>query len=185
MKPVSRGDILDYQTYSENRAGIRAEAMRHKNARRIHLGDHLTFLFENRTTIRYQIQEMMRVERIVKEADILREIRTYNELLGGSGELGCTLLIEIETEAQRARLLRQWLPLPNHLYLKLEDGRKAHAAFDPRQVGEDRLSAVQYLKFDTGGAAPVAIGCDWSSLTVAAPLSADQRAALAADLADE
>jgi hypothetical protein len=182
MTPVARQEIVDYQTYEEHRPELRRAVMAEKEVRRIHVGEHLTFLFETHDTVRYQIQEMMRVERLVKEAEIVHEIETYNELLGGPGELGCTLLIEIDDVEQRDVLLRQWLGLPEHLYVKLGDGRRIRAKHDPRQVGEERLSSVQYLKFDTQGQVPVAIGSDLPALTSETPLTDPQRQALAKDL---
>jgi Protein of unknown function (DUF3501) len=182
VRTVQRDEILDYQTYNEHRDEIRRQAMELKEARRVHVGKYLTFLFENPDTIRYQIQEMMRAEQIVKESDIRHEIDTYNELLGGEGELGCTLLIEIDDPAQRQSLLREWLELPKHLYAKTESGKKCYTSYDARQIGEDRLSSVQYLKFDTDGEVPVAIGCDLPQLREEAALSEGQRQALAQDL---
>jgi len=182
VNTVQRDEIIDYQAYNERRDEIRRDVMDIKQARRVHLGKYLTFLFETHDTVYYQIQEMMRAEQIVREADIQHEIETYNELLGGRGELGCTLLIEIDDPAQRPSLLRQWLELPKHLYAKTESGKKTYARFDERQVGEDRLSSVQYLKFDTGGEAPVAIGSDLPQLKEEALLSEAQRHALAQDL---
>ena len=126
--------------------------MRTKAARRVHVGPHLTFLFENHDTMRYQVLEMVRTERMVKDADIRHEIETYNELLGGTGELGATLLVELEDPALRAEKLTQWLALPKHLYAKRADGKKAYARFDERQVGDTRVSSVQYLKFEVGDA---------------------------------
>jgi len=180
--PVQRESLLDYVTYEERRDELRPAVLAAKRARRVHAGKALTFLFENEDTIRYQIQEMMRTERIVKEAEIEHELATYNELLGGPGELGCTLLIELDDPAERDRALRAWLDLPSRLYVELEDGRRVGARFDERQVGDDRLSSVQYLKFDTGGAVPVAVGASHPELDVRAELSAEQRAALEADL---
>lgn len=186
MKPVERSEILDHVTYSERREQLRPVAMQAKAARRFVLeGGVLTFLFENRDTVRYQVQEMMRAEQIVKEADILHELATYNELLGGPGQLGCTLLIGIDDEAERARKLAQWLALPQHAYVDLADGRRVRATFDPRQVGEERLSSVQYLKFEVGHTAPVAIGVDLPELQAHHVLSDEQRAALTADLTAE
>jgi hypothetical protein len=179
-----REEILDYITYSEKRDAIRNEARKHKDARRVHLGEHLTFLFENRETVRYQIQEMMRVEQIVKESEIQHEIDTYNELVGGPGELGCSLLIEIDDPGERDELLSAWLGLPNHIYLELENKEKAYAVFDPRQVGDTRLSSVQYLKFDTKGKLPVALGTEHPELTNRVELNDTQRQALAQDLSD-
>ncbi len=182
MRPVRRDEILDYVTYEERRAELQAQVLPAKRARRVHVADVLTFLFENTETVRYQIQEMMRVERIVREQDVQHEIDTYNELLGGPGELGCTLLIELPDAAEREVKLTRWLDLPEHVYLLLEDGERVRASYDPRQVGDTRLSSVQYLKFATGGRAPVAVGCDLADLTAETALSDEQRAALRADL---
>ena len=149
----------------------------------MHVGENLTFLFENTDTMRYQIQEMMRVERIVREDDIQHELDTYNELLGGSGELGCTLLVEIEDQSLRNALLQRWGELPEHVYAILEDGRRIAPRIDDRQRTESRLSTVQYLKFPTGGVVPVAIGCDFPEARGETALSSVQRAALRDDLA--
>src|SRR5204862_7222851 len=105
---VERPEIVDYVTYEDLRARFRAEVMKAKELRRIHIGEYLTLLFENHLTVRYQIQEMVRAERIVRESDIVNEIDTYNELLGDAGEIGSTLLIEIEDPAMRDRQLREW-----------------------------------------------------------------------------
>jgi len=182
MNPVKREEIIDYRAYEEQRAEVRRQMMDIKEARRVHVGKYLTFLFETHDTVRYQILEMMRAEQIVKEADIRHEIDTYNELLGGSGELGCTLLIEIDDPARRQSLLREWLDLPRHAYVKTQSGKKIYAKFDRRQIGEDRLSSVQYLKFDTGGDVPIAVGCDLPGLEEEAALTDTQRQALAQDL---
>ena len=184
MKRVERGEIVDYVTYEECRGAVRESAMKAKGARRIHVGPHLTFLFENHETILYQVQEMMRAERMVKEADIVHEIETYNELIGGPGEAGCTLLVELDDPAERAVKLTKWLALPRHLYVKRADGAKAYARYDERQVGDTRVSSVQYLKFDVGPQAPVAVGCDHPDpeLRHEATLTAEQRAALQRDL---
>lgn len=182
MKPVERSEILDYITYEEGREGFRDRVMAAKAQRRVHVGENLTLLFENPLTVRYQIQEMIRTERIVREADIQHEIATYNELLGGDGELGCTLLIEIDDPALRDELLRKWWRLPERVYLLLEGGRRVWARFDERQRGEGRLSSVQYLKFDTRGEVPVAAGVEIEELKVETPLTAEQIEALREDL---
>ena len=182
MKPVDRKEILDYVTYEEEREPFRDRVMAEKALRRIHLGGHLTLLFENHLTVRYQIQEMIRAERIVKEADIQHEIDTYNDLLGGDGELGCTLLIEIEEPAVRDVKLVEWWALPEKMYLLLEDGTRVGATFDERQRGDGRLSSVQYLKFNTRGRVPIAGGVDMPQLQVETPLTEAQRGALAVDV---
>ena len=182
MKRVNRQEIVDYVTYEEERDKFRKKIMKIKDLRRINVGGVLSFLFENTDTVHYQIQEMIRVERIVKETDIQHEINTYNELLGGHGELGCTLLIEIDDSVEREEKLTQWLDLPNHLYLSLEDGSRIRASFDERQIGDSRLSSVQYIKFDTGGKTPVAIGSDLPLLKAETTFTAEQQKALSEDL---
>ena len=182
MKPVDRSEILDYVTYGEQREEIRSDALRAKSVRRILVGEHFTFLFENRKTVRYQVQEMMRIERIVKEDDIQHELDTYNELIHPSGTVGCTLMVGIDDEAERDVKLRAWLGLNDHIYATLPGGRLVRPTWDPRQVGEDRLSSVQYLSFEIGPEAPVAIGIGMTGLEVETELSEPQRLALAADL---
>ena len=179
---VVRSEILDYQTYEDAREAERARIFEVKRPRRIHLGDHLTFLFENHDTIRYQIQEMVRTERIVRESSIREEIDTYNQTLGGSGHLGCVLLIEIEEEARRKPLLEEWMGLQEHLFMELADGTRVYAEYDPTQVGDRRLSAVQYLTFNVPDV-PVALGCDLPALEGTVALDEGQRSALAEDLA--
>jgi len=184
MRKVRREEILDLAAYDRSRDEIRAAILEAKRPRRVHVGV-LTFLFENAATIRYQIQEMVRAERMTRDAEVRHELETYNELLGARGELGCSLLVEITDPAERDRKLREWLDLPRHLYVKLEDGTRVRPTFDPRQIGTERLSSVQYLKFDLRGAMPVAVGSDLPGLTAETALSPEQRAALAADLAND
>jgi hypothetical protein len=183
-RPVGRDEVLDYVTYEDTRGRVREAAMRAKDARRVHVGPHLTFLFENHLTVLYQVQEMMRAERMVREADVRHEIETYNELLGGPGEAGCTLLVELDDPAERAEKLVRWLALPKHLYVVRADGQRARARYDERQVGENRVSSVQYLRFEVGPKAPVAVGCDHPDpeLGHETALTDAQRAALQADL---
>lgn len=182
MRKVKREEVFDYQTYNDQRETFRDKVLEEKAARRVHLGPYLTFLFENHSTILYQIQEMMRVEQIVKEKDILHEIKTYNGLLGEEGELGCTLLIEIPTPEERNKLLVEWLGLEKSLYLLTEEGEKCYAIYDDKQVGQDRLSSVQYLKFNLKGVKPKAIGCDFEKYKKEESLTEKQKMALSSDL---
>ena len=182
MKPVQREEILDYVTYGEKRNEIQLSVWKQKEPRRIHLGEYLTFLFENTETIRYQIQEMMRVEQIVKEEAIQHEIKTYNELIGEEGELGCVLLIEIADAQIRPQKLREWLGLQEKIYLVLDSGERVYAEWDKRQIDDEKLSSVQYLKFDTSGRTPKGIGVDHHELQCEMDLSEEQRGALNHDL---
>jgi hypothetical protein len=179
---VRRADVLDHVTYGDRRAALRPAALAAKELRRVQVGEYLTFLFENTETVLHQIHEMLRIERIVREADVLHEIETYNELLGGPGVLGCTLLVGIDDAALRQQLLAEWLDLPEQVYVRLDDGARARARVDERQRGRGRLSSVQYLKFEVGAGRPVAVGCERADLVHETVLDAAQRAALAEDL---
>jgi hypothetical protein len=164
MRTVQRSQILDRARYERTRSFSQAAVLEIKRKRRIHVGDCLTFLFENTTTIWYQIQEMLRVERIDREADILHELATYNALLGSPGQLGCVLLIEIDDPLLRARRLREWRALPAYVYMRCEGGATVRPTVDPAQIDERRISAVQYLKFHLDDWRPIAIGCDLPGL---------------------
>jgi hypothetical protein len=104
------------------------------------------FLFENRDTVRYQIQEMMRIERLQTPHEIAHEVKTYNELIPGPRELSASLLIEYETPAERDIWLRALLGLEHHIWFEA-GGQRSSARFDDRQISTDRLSSVQYIKF--------------------------------------
>ena len=182
MAYVQREDILDFVTYTERREAIRASAMAAKAARRVQVGERLCFLFENAETMRYQVLEMVRVEQMVRESDIRHELETYNAVLGAAGELGCTLLIEIPDEAERTGLLRRWRDLPGHIYMAFTDGTRTMARFDGDQMSEDKLSAVQFLKFEVAGRVPAALGSDLPDLVAETPLAGAVLAALLADL---
>ena len=182
MKKLELNEILSNEEYLKHRDSIRNDTLAIKGRRRIHVGEHLTFLFETTDTMRYQVQEMLRVEGRSSAEDIAHEVATYNELLGDQGELGCTLLIEIDDQLQRDIVLRKWIDLPQHLYVKDAEGNKDRATFDERQVGDTRLSSVQYLKFKCGLVTPGSVGLDKPGLELETELNSEQASALKADL---
>jgi hypothetical protein len=182
VKRVERSEILDYVTYGEQREAMRSSALRAKSVRRILVGEYFTFLFENHETVRYQVQEMMRIEHIVKEDDIQHELDTYNELIHPAGTLGCTLMVGIDDEAVRDEKLHAWMGLNEHIYAKLPDGTRVRPTWDSRQVGDTRLSSVQYLTFALGDEAPTAIGIEMPGIEAETELSGAQREALGEDL---
>src|SRR3954466_1746815 len=182
MRPVERSQILDRAQYEKTRGFSKAAVMEIKRRRRIHVGPCLTFLFENTTTIWYQIQEMLRIERIETEAEIQHELATYNALLGSRGQLGCCLLIEIDDPILRDRRLREWRALPAYVYMRGEDGATVRPTVDPNQIDADRISAVQYLKFNLDDWRPIAVGCDLPGLCAETALNREQRDALNDDL---
>lgn len=146
MKLVELSEIKNIADYEAERESLRPQMLAVKDRRRVRVGDHLTFLFENRDTVRYQVQEMMRIERIVKPQDVAHELETYNELIPGKGELSASLLIEYETPAERDVHLKQLLGLDKHIWIEA-GGERTVATFDDRQIGDTRISSVQYVKF--------------------------------------
>jgi hypothetical protein len=182
MRPVQRSQILEGAKYERTRSFSRAAVMDIKRRRRVHVGPCLTFLFENTTTIWYQIQEMLRAERIEREDEIEHELATYNALLGGRGQLGCCLLIEIDDPVLRDRRLREWRALPAYVYMRCEGGATVRPTVDPTQIDEHRISAVQYLKFHVDDWRPISIGCDLPGLIAETTLNREQRDALNDDL---
>jgi hypothetical protein len=147
MKTVDISEIKNIAEYELEREAWRPQVLALKERRRIRVGDHLTFLFENRDTVRYQIQEMMRIERIVRPQDIAHEVETYNELIPGQGELSASLLVEYETPEERDVKLRELLGLEQHLWVEVDGAGRTPAIFDDRQIATDRISSVQYIKF--------------------------------------
>ncbi|HEX4998655.1 MAG TPA: DUF3501 family protein [Terriglobia bacterium] len=182
MRRVTREEVRSREEYEKTREAFRRSVLEQKDRRRIHVGEHLTFLFENHDTVLYQIQEMIRAEGIHGEAEIRHEMDTYNELLGDKGELGCVLLVEIPDPAKRPELLARWKGLPETLFIGTRSGDRVPAVFDTRQVGGDRISSVQYLKFRLGDRVPVTIGCSHPDIATETTLSPEQAATLCGDL---
>ncbi|HTO69371.1 MAG TPA: DUF3501 family protein [Myxococcota bacterium] len=191
MKRIQRGDVLDLVAYERIRPEFLARTILLKQARRIAVGDHLTFVFENRDTVLFQIQEMLRAERAVKEEKIEDEIAVYNELIPGEAELTATLMIEI-TETGRIRAeLDRLIGIDEHVFLDV-GGRAVRASFDSKQFESDRISAVQYVRFPLGRelaaafrdeSVPVALRVEHPNHRASVPIGGPWRASLAADLA--
>lgn len=190
MRPIAREDVLDLVAYEKARDSFRARLMELKQARRVSVGDRLTFIFENRDTVLFQIQEMLRADRMVEEDDVQAEIDVYNERLPRPGELSATLMIEIpETEQVRPELDRL-IGIDEHVHLDVGD-EIVHATFDPEQLEEDRISAVQYVRFTlrpglaerfTDPSIPIILRVVHTNYVAETALDATQRASLAEDL---
>jgi Protein of unknown function (DUF3501) len=150
MEPVQLNEIVDIAQYERIRPEFRGKAMGEKERRRVAVGPVFTFLFENHLTVLYQVQEMLRVERIVDEAAIEHEVRTYNELIPPAGGLGATLLIEYTDPAERAEALKALVGLEHHVSLELDGLPPVPGRFDLRQMGRGKVSSVQYLQFPLG-----------------------------------
>jgi hypothetical protein len=148
MKPLDISEICNIADYELERRTLRPRMIALKDRRRVRVGEHLTLLFENRETVRYQIQEMMRIERIVDLAAIRHEVETYNELIPPEGGLSACLLIEYAEAEERDAKLRELAGLEEHVFLAAGGLEPSRAVFDGRQIASERISAVQYIRFE-------------------------------------
>src|ERR1017187_5603994 len=145
--PIALTDLLNIADYEKARPEFRKRVMDSKRNRRISVGPIMTFVFENRETVLFQIQEMMRTERLVHDDQIQHEIDTYRQLLPSKNELSATLLIEITEKDKIKLLLDSLVGLPhNSLFLVIGE-KEIPATFDEEQSEEGRISAVQYVKW--------------------------------------
>ena len=191
MKPIAPLEMLPVNYYDRVRGVLRPLCIAEKTRRRLAVGPHLALMFENRQTVWYQIQEILRTERIFEDAAINAEVETYNELLPRPGELFATLLIEYADPAERDIELARLVGLERHLWMVL-DGRCVAARFDERQMSTDQISAVQFIAFPLGvdagsfgemaAAGKVAVEVDHPHLSLRTPLQGSLAAALTDDL---
>jgi hypothetical protein len=185
-------EILPLADYERVRNRLRPLFIHEKERRRLHVGSHLTFIFENAQTAWYQVEEMIRTERMTEREAIQHEIDTYNELLPATGELTATLLIEYAEPRERDAALERLVGLERHLWLKI-GADKIAARFDDRQMSDERISAVQFVRFalegvdaarflDLAGEGEVAIEADHPSLAARGEIGGLLAASLAEDL---
>lgn len=148
MHPITRADIVDIAQYELERQDSRAMVIELKRSRRVQVGDLVTLVFENRDTVRFQIQEMMRAERIVTDDRIQQEIDTYNELIPPQNSLSATLLIEITDQEHLREILDRFIGLDHGgtTFLLLGSDR-VEADYEGGRSKEDRVSAVHYVTF--------------------------------------
>ncbi len=190
MKPVRRHDLLDLAAYERIRPEFRERVIEIKRPRRVAVGARLTFIFENRETVLFQIQEMLRTERTVKEEEIQAEIDVYNELIPGAYELSATLMIEIPEADLIREELDRLIGIDERVLLEIGEASVA-ASFDPKQYEGDRISAVQYVRFPLGPElaerfadfeVPVTLRVAHPHYHASAPIEGSSRASLAQDL---
>ena len=153
MRPLRIDEIVPLERYGQLRDAYRERVIAYKRTRRVALGESATLLFEDRETLRFQVQEMLWVERTREPAKVQAEIDVYNELMPGADELSATLFLEIVEAAEIRPTLERLVGLDRHVQLVLGEGPDEtlfHARFDRRQLEEERISAVQYLRFPLG-----------------------------------
>lgn len=168
---LSRDSLLTLEAYARVRDQVRADVIEHKKKRVVHLGNHLTFLFEDETTIRYQIQEMLHIEKIFDDEGIDAELEAYLPLVPDGSNLKATMQIEYENETERRAALARLIGIEDRIFIRVGDELPdVYAVADqdlPRENSE-KTSAVHFLCFDLTDSmktalragTPLCLGCD-------------------------
>jgi hypothetical protein len=189
VRPIVRTDIKGPVLYAPIRDDYRKRVIELKKARRVIIGDRVAIVFENRFTLTMQIEEICRVENLTKDDQIQAEIDVYNELMPTDTSLAATLFIELPPDADSYVALRDLVGLDEHVLLHLGP-HAMRATFEPGRSTDDKISAVQYLRFPLSAEAklalavantPVAIEIDHPNYRHRVACSDDLRASLAAD----
>ena len=193
MNKLTRADLLSLERYAAERDAFRARVFEHKRARRLAVGPNLTWCFEDRLTVQYQVQEMLRVERIFEAEQIGAELETYNPLIPDGANWKATLLIEFPDPAERQRQLALFKGIERRCWIEVRGHAPVYAIADEdlERENEEKTSAVHFLRFELTapmiaalrGGAPLAAGVDhehyrhWVN-----PVPEALKAALLADL---
>jgi hypothetical protein len=194
MEKLTRGDLYSLEQYAELRPDFRARVLAHKMNRKLTIGPSATLYFEDRLTVQYQIQEMLRVERIFEASGIEEELAAYNPLIPEGCNWKATLMIEETDVDKRRRLLARLMGIEDRVWVKVGAHERVYAAADEDldRDTEEKTSAVHFLRFelspamirDARNGAELGFGIDHAEYThqvvsVAEPI----REALLADLA--
>ena len=150
MTALTRDDLMSLEQYAAGRAAFREKVMAHKQARRIELGPHVTLYFEDRLTIQYQVQEMLRAEKIFEPGGIQEELDAYNPLIPDRSTLKATMMIEFEDEQERRAALAKWGGIEDRVWIRAPGGERIYAIADEdlERRTKERTSAVHFLRFD-------------------------------------
>jgi hypothetical protein len=195
MRKLTVDDIVDTRAYERERDELRSRIIALKKVRRVALGPIMTMVFENAVTMRWQVQEMARAERMLRDEQIAHEVETYNQLIPDAGELSVTLMIELTSE----RSMKEWLPrlvgIQHHVGIVLPDGTRIVGApseeDELRLTRDDITAAVHFLKFrfteseiEMFASGPVHIVVEHPEYDQEVQLTPEQHAELLADLQD-
>jgi hypothetical protein len=170
MPQIKRESLMTLEAYAKARKEFRTKVIEHKKRRTVHLGEHVTLLFEDELTVRYQVQEMLRIERIFEEAGIDDELQAYNPLIPDGGNLKATMLIEYEDVEERGRMLATLKGLEYKIWLRIADHAPVYAIADEdlERENDEKTAAVHFLRFELSplmirtlkAGADIAMGCD-------------------------
>lgn len=193
MQKLTRDDLMSLEEYSEVRDEFRATVLAHKRNRRLDLGTNAALYFEDRLTMQYQVQEMLRIERIFEAAGINDELDAYNPLIPDGSNWKATFMIEFPEVEERHAMLQQLIGVEDRVYMQVEGFDRVFAIADEdlERSDDKKTSAVHFLRFELeaeqvdalGSGAAIAAGIDHESYTVEiSPLPENVRNSLLGDL---
>ena len=150
MPSITRASLMTLEAYAKVRKEFRANVMAHKKNRRVHVGDHITLQFEDEMTMRYQIQEMLRAERIFEEDGIQEELAAYNPLVPDGSNWKATMLIEYPDTTERAKALAELIGVEDRIWIQVEGSPRVYAIADEDLDRETdvKTSSVHFLRFE-------------------------------------
>ena len=193
MPRITRDSLLSLEVYARQRTDFRARVIAHKKHRSVQIGDHITLIFEDELTVRYQVQEMLRIERTFEDAGIVGELEAYNPLVPDGSNWKATMLIEYPDPQQRQHWLARLIGIEDRVWVQVGGQPKVFAIADEDLERENaaKTSAVHFLRFELAdsmkqalrGGADVSVGVDHEAYSAAlSPLPGNVRASLIGDL---
>jgi len=170
MPAITRESLMTLEAYSKKRNEFRAEILEHKKNRVVHVGEHVTLIFEDELTMRYQVQEMLRIEKTFEEAGIQDELDAYNPLIPDGSNFKATMMIEYPTPVERQRALAKLKGIEDRMFVEIEGQSRVYALADEdlERSNDEKTSAVHFLRFELSvpmktalkSGAQMKIGCD-------------------------
>lgn len=189
---ITPDNLMTLEAYAKFRKQRKAEVIAHRKLRTVTLGEHITMQFESEMTIRYQIQEMLRIEKIFEEEGILAEIEAYAPLVPDGGNWKATMLIEYTDIHERKRELARLIGVEDHMFVEVEGYDRVYAIADEDldRENDEKTSSVHFVRFELTPAmreavragAAVKLGCDHTHYPAHTAIEAEALASLAGDL---
>lgn len=189
---ITPDNLMTLEAYAKFRKQRKAEVIAHRQLRTVTLGEHITMQFESEMTIRYQIQEMLRIEKIFEEEGILAEIEAYAPLVPDGGNWKATMLIEYTDIHERKRELARLIGVEDHMFVEVEGYDRVYAIADEDldRENDEKTSSVHFVRFELTPAmreavragAAVKLGCDHTHYPAHTAIEAEALASLAGDL---
>ena len=189
---ITPENLMSLEAYTKYRKQHRLEIMAHRQLRSVHLGEHVNLQFESETTVRYQIQEMLRIEKIFEEEGIIQEIEAYAPLVPDGGNWKATMMIEYPDENERRRELARLIGVEDRMFVEVEGHARVYAIADEDldRETDEKTSAVHFVRFELNPAmraavlagAGVKLGCDHTNYPAHTSIAPETLASLAADL---